>query len=128
MPHVDPEVRRTYDRAYRIRAFDAQKQGAAAYRQRPEVKARNIQRAAVRNEMIKRQIDALIDAFRANGCEYCDEKEPVALDAHHIDPTTKEFGIAKSYRISPRRMEAELKKCICLCSNCHRKLHAGLIA
>ena len=29
---------------------------------------------------------------------------------------------------SAKRVLAELAKCICVCENCHRKIHAGLIS
>ena len=49
-----------------------------------------------------------------------------ALDFHHIDPSTKEFGIAqKGYTRSWSRVKDELDKCMLLCSNCHREVHAG---
>ena len=59
------------------------------------------------------------------GCGLC---EPVdALEFHHLDPKTKEFGI--STEGIPRRWDkiaAELKKCVLLCANCHREVHAGV--
>ncbi len=61
---------------------------------------------------------------RQHSCVDCEESHPVCLDFHHIDPTTKEFSIGQKCRTySKERIIAEIKKCICLCSNCHRKLH-----
>ena len=48
-------------------------------------------------------------------------------DFHHKDPTQKESGIAKllqSYAITHPKVQVELNKCILVCSNCHRTLHA----
>jgi len=48
-------------------------------------------------------------------------------DFHHIDPKEKEAGIAKllqSYSVDHPKIQQELEKCILLCSNCHRTLHA----
>ena len=58
---------------------------------------------------------------------YCDEKDICCLDFHHIDTTIKEEGISKMVRSgrSYANIEQELKKCDVVCSNCHRKLHAG---
>jgi predicted HNH restriction endonuclease len=51
-----------------------------------------------------------------------------ALDFHHIDPLTKSFGIAQAgVTRSLNRMREEAKKCILVCSNCHREIHAGVI-
>lgn len=73
---------------------------------------------------------AAIVEFRRTGCAQCGEMAACCLDAHHLDPATKEFslGAASKHRISVARFCAELAKCICLCSNCHRKVHAGLIS
>ena len=61
-------------------------------------------------------------------CVGCRLREPVdALEFHHLDPRTKEFGI--STEGIPRRwdkIEAELAKCVLLCANCHREVHAGV--
>jgi hypothetical protein len=67
---------------------------------------------------------ALIAAAKANGCSRCDEGDPVCLDFHHRDESQKVFAIAQRTNTAlPAAMEAELAKCIVVCSNCHRKLH-----
>lgn len=45
-----------------------------------------------------------------------------ALEFHHRDPSTKEFGIATGEGRSWKRLEPELKKCDLLCSNCHAEV------
>lgn len=60
-------------------------------------------------------------------CSVCDEREPCCLEMHHKNPAEKEFSLGKRGK---KRLIATLKeaeKCICLCSNCHKKVHAGLI-
>lgn len=55
------------------------------------------------------------------------EGPPVIFDFHHRDPGEKEFGIGQDG--IPRRWEsvvAELAKCVMLCANCHREVHAGV--
>lgn len=55
------------------------------------------------------------------GYDKCDE----ALEFHHINPEEKEYSFAK-LRSRPRSVEVlkeELKKCILLCSNCHKEVH-----
>lgn len=60
-------------------------------------------------------------------CVICGESEPVCLDFHHINPDEKKFTIGKHRNKSKENLLLEISKCICLCANCHRKLHAGLI-
>ena len=57
------------------------------------------------------------------------KKNPVASSFHHLDPDTKEFEIGNAYAhcTSPKRLRAELAKCVCVCHNCHAKIHANLV-
>lgn len=48
-----------------------------------------------------------------------------ALDFHHIDPSQKDT-IISSDNITIEKAIDESKKCILLCANCHKELHAGL--
>lgn len=59
-------------------------------------------------------------------CQFCPENAPECLDFHHIDPKGKLADVSDMiYRVSEKRMYNEIKKCVVVCSNCHRKLHAG---
>ena len=62
-------------------------------------------------------------------CEICGESESVCLDFHHKNKQKKElnFGFLKSGGYGKSRIEKELKKCVVLCANCHRKIHAKII-
>lgn len=66
---------------------------------------------------------------RTLSCCQCGESEPVCLDFHHLDPSSKELCLSKMVTKgwSIKRTMREAEKCIVLCSNCHKKLHAGLI-
>ncbi len=68
----------------------------------------------------------LVAEFRKNGCKKCNEKDHDILCAHHKNPKTKKFSLGRltSLRPTPENVAKELKKCICLCHNCHTKLHA----
>jgi hypothetical protein len=55
-------------------------------------------------------------------CSNCPENHPACLDFHHLDPNEKEFLITKLIQ-SKKKLKEELKKCIVLCANCHRKFH-----
>ena len=63
-----------------------------------------------------------VEAFGGK-CGICGYDKCVeALEFHHLDPSQKEFTLTAS--VANRQVFVEeLKKCVCLCSNCHRKLH-----
>ena len=50
-----------------------------------------------------------------------------ALDFHHLDPNKKSFGLSKKgLTHSWEKIKSEIDKCILVCANCHRELHAGI--
>jgi len=62
--------------------------------------------------------------YKGGCCVICGySKCPAALDFHHLDPSEKEYTI-KQHWVFENRKE-ELGKCILVCSNCHREIHAG---
>ena len=60
----------------------------------------------------------------------CGEKDPVCLEFHHIDPTTKNNTIAEliSKGASLDLLKREIDKCQIICANCHREKHYNNIA
>ncbi len=54
-------------------------------------------------------------------CAKCGEDRPWVIQFHHIDPATKSYLISASY--SEENTLEEVKKCVCLCSNCHDEFH-----
>lgn len=58
-------------------------------------------------------------------CGYDGKTNPAAMDFHHKDPHEKDFNVSSRTDLLSARKEAS--KCILLCSNCHRGLHAGSI-
>lgn len=62
-------------------------------------------------------------------CLFCGfNKWPEALEFHHVDPNTKEFALSGTYLSRNLNTQYnELRKCILVCSNCHRGIHAGYI-
>ena len=59
-------------------------------------------------------------------CHVCGESDPACLDFHHIDPETKIETVASLVygQCSQESILEEIRKCVVLCSNCHRKLHS----
>jgi len=70
--------------------------------------------------------ERLLKAF-GNKCAICGFNKSYALDFHHLNPDEKEFtfGHARGNIIGWDKLVIEVRKCICLCANCHRGHHAG---
>jgi len=67
-----------------------------------------------------------INSLKACGCQVCGyNKCFAALEFHHLDPKVKEKRV--SQLSSEEKIKEEIKKCVVLCSNCHREVHQGLI-
>ncbi|MFA6384778.1 MAG: hypothetical protein WCY10_05350, partial [Candidatus Omnitrophota bacterium] len=68
--------------------------------------------------------------YKGGKCELCNYDRCVdALEFHHNDEAGKKFGISeKGYTRSWDTVKVELDKCILVCANCHRELHARLAA
>lgn len=63
-----------------------------------------------------------VDTYKTP-CAKCGESRLYVIDFHHIDPSTKSFTIGDLYRGNDKKIAAEVSKCVCLCSNCHREFH-----
>ena len=77
---------------------------------------------------LKADIVAGVNAHKKS-CAFddCNETHTCVLEFHHVrgekkdeisDMVTKGFSLAK--------IEIEIAKCVVICSNCHRKIHAGV--
>lgn len=65
----------------------------------------------------------IVEQF-GNCCHDCGQSyHPNVYDFHHLDPATKEMTWTKMRLMSESKMQAELAKCVMLCSNCHRIRH-----
>lgn len=63
-----------------------------------------------------------------NKCQICGYDKCIqALDFHHVNPEEKEFDFKGNTNRSWQATRNEIQKCILLCANCHREVHAGLI-
>lgn len=58
-------------------------------------------------------------------CVKCGDERPWVIQFHHIDPSEKEFeiNVEKIMFRHTAHVEAEAKKCACLCANCHTEFH-----
>ena len=91
--------------------------------------AKHRARTRKNKEKYKKAAKLIIAEFRKNGCAVCGEPSHSCLDAHHLYPDKKELALGEACQggWSSKRVREELKKCACLCKNCHCKLHAGEI-
>lgn len=80
-------------------------------------------RAYAQRDKVRVELRERIARIRQNGCTLCTEMSVVCLDFHHVGEKDKPIG---RYSHIPS-FEKELVKCILVCANCHRKIHAGLI-
>lgn len=70
---------------------------------------------------------AFVDRYkRMCKCSHCSESDPVVLDLHHTDPTQKDHSPNELLTCSREKLKTEMRKCIVLCSNCHRREHHRL--
>ena len=72
----------------------------------------------------KRMKAALVEAF-GHKCAICGlVDDPAVYDFHHLDPSKKETRISIMKQSDEELVLKEVKKCVMVCSNCHRKIHS----
>ena len=75
----------------------------------------------------RRRAKQRLTAEAGGACQLCGYRRYAgALQFHHVDPSRKEFALAKrglTRGIAKLRVEAS--KCVLLCSNCHAEVEAG---
>jgi len=76
----------------------------------------------------RRKLKVMLVEYRGGKCQICGySKTPWALDLHHIDEKKKEFGMSvRGLTRSWERLKQEADKCVLVCANCHREIHAGI--
>ena len=67
--------------------------------------------------------------YKGEKCSICGYNKYIgALEFHHLNPNKKDFGIGqKGCTRCWEKVKEELDKCILVCANCHREIHAGII-
>lgn len=64
--------------------------------------------------------------YKGGKCQICGyNKCSGALEFHHLDPMQKDFQISACSK-SFETLKQEVDKCILVCANCHREIHAGI--
>ena len=115
MPYKDPEKQKAYNKEYQKEWYKRNK------------KAHKINTR--KNTKIHRKKMAIFasDYKAEQGCCRCPENDPVCLDFHHTgDNKEIDVSVAIAKAWSQKRIQKEMDKCIIICANCHRKLHASI--
>jgi predicted HNH restriction endonuclease len=74
----------------------------------------------------RKKIRQMAVNYKGGCCEVCGYNRCIeALEFHHNNSSGKDFSISdKGYTRSWAKVKEELDKCILLCANCHREIHA----
>lgn len=77
----------------------------------------------------RRKLKVMAVDYKGGKCQMCGyNKYSGALDFHHLDPNEKDFGLSvRGLTRSWERIKEEIDKCILVCANCHREIHAGIL-
>lgn len=92
-----------------------------SYRDRAEYLKQAVQKR-------RKKIREMAVKYKGGECELCGYCRCInVLEFHHKDPDKKDFGISASgHSRAWLRVKTELDKCVILCANCHREIHAGI--
>ncbi len=114
MPYKDIDKRKSYHKEYNRKWYIRNK-----VKRRAELDEYNKNRYKHLRAIVHRYL-------RMKGCLICGySKCPQAMDFHHVDPKEKDMHVSKMVgRYSWTRTKKEMSKCIILCANCRRELHA----
>ena len=75
----------------------------------------------------RREVKRKLIEYKGGKCQICGyNRYQEALEFHHLDPSQKDFTISGGTK-SFESLKPEVDKCILVCANCHREIHAGLI-
>jgi transcription elongation factor Elf1 len=110
MPFLDPEKRRLYKKEWNKKYY-----------------VLNRRKEMARVKKRKMELRAWLDEYKKNlACEKCGENHIACLDFHHRDASQKDFSVGsiKEFGWGRERVLNEIEKCMVVCANCHRKLHA----
>jgi hypothetical protein len=108
LPYKDPQVRAQKQKIYAKRHYE-----------------QNREKTIKRNLATKRVLRAKWRAFKASlHCERCGIQHEAVIDFHHVDRSPPKRNVNELVAQGAyRKAFEEIKKCIAVCSNCHRILH-----
>ena len=74
---------------------------------------------------VKNRKTNLISLFGSKCCICGFDKFQEALEFHHVNPEEKELKLSANVMVALDKQIKEARKCILVCANCHRGIHAG---
>ena len=88
----------------------------------------NKSKYAAQSKQARQRVKEWYNTLMENhSCERCGESDTVVLEWHHKDPSKKDMGVSDMLcRRGRKTILEEIEKCVCLCANCHRRLHHEL--
>ena len=77
----------------------------------------------------RKKLKEMAREYKGNKCMICDYNRcSNALDFNYKDPKKKDFGLSvRGLTRSWDKIKAEIDKCVLICANCHREIHAGIM-
>ncbi len=74
---------------------------------------------------IRRRNKIKLVEYKGGKCEICGYDKCIdALEFHHLKSNEKDFGLSCGDTKSFEKLKVEADKCIMVCANCHREIHA----
>lgn len=76
----------------------------------------------------RRRVREMAVEYKGGKCQLCGYARCIgALEFHHPDPSKKDFGVSMDGLTRAwTKVKAEIEKCVLVCANCHREIHAGI--
>lgn len=75
---------------------------------------------------VRRRYKLKLVEYKGGKCSICGYNKCLdALEFHHLNPNDKVFSLTCSDTRSFEKLKAEVDKCILVCANCHREIHAN---
>ena len=108
MPYKDKEIRKIKNKEYGKKYYEANK---------TEI----IKKSATRKKLLRKK---WLEFKATLSCQHCGETHPATFDFHHVKKDTTNKKVHKLLQFQNYNgAREEIKKCIVLCANCHRKHH-----
>ncbi len=63
----------------------------------------------------------VLDYLSTHPCTQCGEADPMVLEFHHLGGKDREISYMITGGYPTEKIQAEIRKCIVLCANCHRR-------